>query len=211
MFTRLDARLAAFLHEHRLSTHALMLLTPMVLVLTLGGMIFVFAPVSSKHDQQSGAGSQPTPVAAKPLNTAQLLQSEQSTVPPPSNTSITSASKVTTPATTPTPAYTPPTRAPQPSTRTHTPAPAGHATVTISSNGCRVTAVGTPGLTFIVGVYTPTNSKGGRATYRIPADGSISAYDGGVRYEIAFGEVDDANGNQIARTNAAITAKSCAV
>jgi len=130
---------------------------------------------------------------------AELCGTKTSASSSPSTTAVTSTppSKPATHSTTP--AVSKP--APQPETALVP------AVVSISADGCYVTATTIPGMTFIAGAYQ--GNHGGDSTYTIPASGTMTVTSGGAQNYMAYGKILDASGAQIAYYAEVISASQC--
>lgn len=179
-----------------------------VAVVAIGVVVYRGRSHLQANNQQTASGT----ITARPeVQTTTLTQSDvaklQATQPTSTPAATTTAPKTTTTAsstkTSTTPASTPavtPTPAPAP-------APAPKATITISADGCMVTATGTPGMNLEVGAFTPR--KGGAATFTLPASGIKTVSAGGVQGMTSYGQLTDSSGNVVAYGSSTITPSTC--
>lgn len=89
--------------------------------------------------------------------------------------------------------------------KTEAPAPAGK--ITISDDGCYVTAEGEAGMTLEVGAVK--DNKGGSMTYTMPNKGPVMKATGGFKGMTAYGTLSSADGAKIIFNSGPITADEC--
>jgi type II secretory pathway pseudopilin PulG len=145
-------------------------------------------------DRQAAVTAQSTRNSAKVnLDSSQKTELESVDTTPPSLTVNPPSTSSTKPSPTPSPT---------------SPAPAPDGTVSISSDGCIVTAKGKPGLKLTAGAYK-TNG-GGSQDYTIPASGIITVATGGFKGMTGFGDLYNSSNTKIGSASAPITATQCA-
>lgn len=76
-------------------------------------------------------------------------------------------------------------------------------TVTISVNGCQITASGVPGATFEYGAYAP--NKGVSETVVIPSSGTYTATSGGSVGMTSYGKIINDKGRAVASAERTIS------
>lgn len=81
------------------------------------------------------------------------------------------------------------------------------ATVIVSTDGCTVTATGTPGLTLYI--HTHNDRKGGESTAPIPANEVLTVSAGGIQGMTVEAKVLDSNGTILAEAYGTITKLNC--
>jgi len=81
--------------------------------------------------------------------------------------------------------------------------------VSISTDGCTVTASGAPGLNFEYGGHDGTGTSGASKTVILPPSGTFSASTGGVQGMTSFGLIYDNGDEVVAFEDAIIQAESC--
>lgn len=111
------------------------------------------------------------------------------------------------PVSSPTIPSTIPPKAPVSTPANSKPQPVPHTFVSISSDGCQVTASGAAGQIFEVDVYTPT--KGGSMSYTLPASGKLIKASGGIKDMTVYAQISTASGTKITYSVGKITADSC--
>ena len=96
---------------------------------------------------------------------------------------------------------------PTPKPPTTTPAPSYPLSVSISANGCEVTAKGTPGMQVLIGAHN--DRKGGESPFTIPASGTLVQQSGGILGMTSYGKILNASGSVVAAAEAMITVTQC--
>lgn len=79
------------------------------------------------------------------------------------------------------------------------------ASVSISSNGCQISAVGTPGDLFEYGAYG-ANKGGGSTSVTLPSSGTYTATSGGAVDMTSYGKIMNRKGRVVASAEKPITA-----
>lgn len=178
--------------------HIAILATLVLIVSAIAGA-FVYSNQSNAKNSktnQNPPGSKTNKM--KPLSAADVAQLEAT---PPSRGEAPSQS-ATSQQTAPVPATANPSvisQAPPATPEPH------NVTVTVSSDGCYATAKGLEGMIFEVGAYKST--KGGSATFTLPASGTLTKATGGYSGMIGYGKLSSST--QGAYDSKPITAASC--
>lgn len=147
-------------------------------VFLVGGIIAIAASVVVHNNNKRELASH-----ILSTNKPKTTSAPDSTVPSSASTAQPAATPTQTPtASSSTPkAIAPATTNTQAETKATTPAstPTYLGSLTISADGCTVTATAPPGMSLLVQAYN--DRKGGEASYTIPASGTLTKYAGGIK------------------------------
>ncbi len=134
-------------------------------------------------------------------------QENTTAVSPQQSVPVTATPSVATPHTSPAPTR-PVTITPTP-VPTPTPVAAPTPAVTISADGCTITAVGVTGLQLQIDVHN--TRKGGGATYTVPASNGLTVHSGGIQGMTVIATLTNPYGTLLGKATGTITAAACPV
>ncbi len=182
-----------------------------LLLLILVGLVgftgwYVFRSKTATNSIYNGSASISSAIKVVPKPTGTLKELTTTDIDRLKATApTTTSSSSTTTTTQPAPTSSPSTTNNQTSASASTPSPP-LGTISLSSDGCYVTATGLEGMSVEIGAFKP--NKGGSATYTLLASGTLTKATGGFKDMTAYGQLTAPNGVYIYNSTT-ITADSC--